>query len=176
MFAILIDGEYVRMRAKVLGVKINFQVFVEKLIEQLGLNKSEFFRAYYYTAPPFTATEKEVYSSWIRFIDWLRYHGFQVRLGRVKKFVDEQGQEKVIQKMTDILLTIDSIHLSLNPKIDAIVLVSGDDDYVPVVQKVKDNGVKLILACSKESVGSMLIKEADRRIEIDEILKESQTA
>ena len=72
--------------------------------------------------------------------------------------------------MTDILLAIDGIELSSNSKIDTIILITGDDDYVPVVRKIKDNATKLVLGYFEDNVGKNLLKEADKRIDITQIV------
>ncbi len=41
----------------------------------------------------------------------------------------------------DILLAIDMIKLALKNKIQHIILITGDSDFVPAVQYVKEEGV-----------------------------------
>lgn len=172
MFVVMIDGEYLRIRAKKLGVRVNLPDFVRELITELGLNPNDLLRVYYYTAPPLPnpVSDKDLYDGWVKFVDWLRYQGFEVRVGKLKLITTEAGEQKFIQKMTDILLAIDGIELSSNSKIDTIILITGDDDYVPVVRKIKDNATKLVLGYFEDNVGKNLLKEADKRIDITQIV------
>ena len=66
----------------------------------------------------------------------------------------------------DIGIAMDTIELA--PKLDAVVLVSGDGDYVPLVQHLKHAiGCYVEVMAFKKSSSQKLIEEADNFIDMD---------
>jgi len=59
----------------------------------------------------------------------------------------------------DVGLAVDAIILS--EKVDAIVLVSGDGDYLPLVQYLKMRGVHVEVVAFRETSSAKLIEGAD---------------
>jgi len=175
MIAILIDGEYVRKIYKNSGHKLDIFKLIQEILRKIGANQQDLLRVYYYTAPPYksespTDEEELRYGNWEKFIKAIESGkiNIEIRKGEVRK----RG-EKYEQKMVDVLMSIDLVYLSSNCRINKIAFVAGDDDYVPAIQRAKDNGVKIYLFYSKENTGSKLQKEADEKILIDEKFKET---
>jgi len=66
----------------------------------------------------------------------------------------------------DIGIAMDTIELA--PKLDAIVIVSGDGDFVPLVQHLKHAiGCYVEVIAFKKSSAQKLIEEADNFIDMD---------
>ncbi len=59
----------------------------------------------------------------------------------------------------DVGLTVDAIRLA--PMVDAIVVVSGDGDYVPLVEYLKNQGKQVEVAAFGETTSSKLIGVVD---------------
>jgi uncharacterized LabA/DUF88 family protein len=59
----------------------------------------------------------------------------------------------------DIGIAMDIIRLS--QKIDVVVLVTGDGDFIPLVEYLRNHGQYVELMAFGESASSQLIKEAD---------------
>lgn len=59
----------------------------------------------------------------------------------------------------DVGIAIDAIRLS--PSLDAIILVSGDGDYLPLVEYLQNQGKQVEVMAFKETTSSKLIEEAD---------------
>jgi uncharacterized LabA/DUF88 family protein len=59
----------------------------------------------------------------------------------------------------DVGITVDAIRLS--PSLDSIVLVSGDGDYVPVVEYLKNQGKQVEAAAFSGTTSSKLIESVD---------------
>lgn len=65
----------------------------------------------------------------------------------------------------DVGLTVDAIRLS--PSLDAIVIVSGDGDYVPLVEYLqKSSGKQVEVVAFGETTSSRLIEAADDFIDL----------
>lgn len=59
----------------------------------------------------------------------------------------------------DVGLTVDAIRLA--PMVDAVVVVSGDGDYVPLVEYLKNQGKQVEVAAFGETTSSKLIEAVD---------------
>jgi len=67
----------------------------------------------------------------------------------------------------DVGLTVDAIRLA--PSLDAIVIVSGDGDYVPLVEYLqKSSGKQVEVVAFAETTSSRLIEVADDFIDLSE--------
>ena len=59
----------------------------------------------------------------------------------------------------DVGITVDAIRLS--PSLDAIIIVSGDGDYVPLVEYLQNQGKQVEVAAFGNTASSKLIEAAD---------------
>lgn len=66
----------------------------------------------------------------------------------------------------DVGLAVDAIKLS--SKLDVVVLVSGDGDFVPLVEYLKSNGCQVEVLSFGKSTSARLIEAADDFIDLDE--------
>lgn len=67
----------------------------------------------------------------------------------------------------DVGLTVDAIRLA--PSLDAVVLVSGDGDYLPLVEYLqKSSGKQVEVFAFGETTSSRLIEEADDFVDLSE--------
>jgi uncharacterized LabA/DUF88 family protein len=67
----------------------------------------------------------------------------------------------------DVGLAIDAVKLA--PKLDAVILISGDGDFIPLVQYLQINeGCQVEVVSFGRSTSSALIEEADHFTDLDE--------
>ena len=67
----------------------------------------------------------------------------------------------------DVGLAIDAIKLA--PKLDAVILISGDGDFVPLVEYLRINqGCQVEVASFGKSTSARLIEAADDFIDLDQ--------
>ncbi|MFH0907020.1 MAG: NYN domain-containing protein [bacterium] len=66
----------------------------------------------------------------------------------------------------DVGLTVDAVKLA--PQLDALILVSGDGDYVPLVEYLKGQGSQVELISFSKSTSSKLIEAVDDFIDLSE--------
>lgn len=64
----------------------------------------------------------------------------------------------------DVGMVVDAIRLS--PKLDVVVLVSGDGDFIPLLEYLKNSGVQTEVIAFRESSSSKLIEEADDYVDL----------
>ena len=65
----------------------------------------------------------------------------------------------------DVGLAVDAIKLA--PKLDAVILVTGDGDFVPLVEYLKVHGCQVEVMSFGKSSSAKLIEEADDFIDLD---------
>ncbi len=61
-------------------------------------------------------------------------------------------------------MVVDAIRLS--PKLDVVVLVSGDGDFIPLVEYLQNAGVQTEVIAFRETASSKLVEEADDFIDL----------
>jgi len=159
--ALFIDGSNLYAAAKALGFDIDY-----KLLRQEFMRRGRLLRAFYYTA----LLENDEYSPLRPLVDWLHYNGFTMVTKPAREFTDSTGRRKVKGNM-DIELTVDAMELA--PRIDHIVLFSGDGDFRPLVESLQRQGVRVSVVSTVRSQPSMisdeLRRQADNFIELDDL-------
>ena len=159
--ALFIDGANLYSAAKGLGFDIDYR----KLLEEFR-KRGVLVRAYYYTA----LVEDQEYSPIRPLVDWLHYNGFTMRTKPAKEYTDSQGRRKVKGNM-DIELTVDAMELA--PRVDHVVLFSGDGDFRPLVESLQRQGVRVSVVSTIRSqppmIADELRRQADNFIELDEL-------
>lgn len=65
----------------------------------------------------------------------------------------------------DVGLAVDAIKLA--PKLDVVILIAGDGDYVPLVEYLKNNGCQVEIMAFGKSTSARLIEAADDFIDLD---------
>lgn len=103
--------------------------------------ETDIFRSYYYHCPayqsnPPTPDESRRISQQQRFFAALnRLPRFTLRMGRLaRRGPDSRGRYTFEQKMVDVFLSIDLVHLSSKGQITHAAIVGGDSDFVPAIE------------------------------------------
>jgi uncharacterized LabA/DUF88 family protein len=163
---VLIDGGYLyRVFKDNYNVQdIDFEKLPFVICKLLNL---DLLRTYYYTVMPVKRknnTEDEIrYSQRQKFISRLkRIPRFEVKLGKLQ-LIGTQFKEKMI----DVLISIDIVKKSYSKKINHIILVAGDADFVPAIRAAKDQDVIVHLFYHTTSVHNELLDEIDEPHIID---------
>ena len=68
---------------------------------------------------------------------------------------------------SDIRLAIDAIDLLYSSPVDTFVIVSGDGDFLPLVNKLRSSGKMVIGAGRQKSTSTTLVKACDRYYYLD---------
>src|SRR3989344_8875551 len=158
------------------GLKYSIKNFVLNLAKKEGLSVEKIF---FYDSPPFQSQypsndERKRKESYDKFTSYLRKDGIEIREGRTQRL--KIGEEFIFkQKGVDMLLGIDMVGIEKDfPNIKNIVLLSGDSDFVPVVEKLKKQNISVILLTyfernrtSSFSKSNKLISSVERCIKIN---------
>src|SRR3989338_1120786 len=133
--AILCDGNNIERSIHELSgntsTMINFDKIIPKLLSSRGLNRLIYFR------------EGKNISSKLAERLYNKYYGSVVPC----------------HKSADIPLSIKATQLA--PKVDTIIIMSGDSDYVDLVSHLKSEGVRVEISAVEQTTARILIEEAD---------------
>ncbi|MDF9795658.1 uncharacterized protein (TIGR00288 family) [Catalinimonas alkaloidigena] len=133
--AILVDGNNIEISLHKLfksdDIMINFDTLIPKLLSERGLNRLIYFR------------EGESISSKLA--------------ERLHKYY--YGSVVPCYKGADIPLSIKATQLA--HKVDTIIILSGDADFVELVRHLKSEGVRVEIAAVEQTTAEILIEEAD---------------
>lgn len=66
----------------------------------------------------------------------------------------------------DVGLAVDAIRLA--PKLDTIVIASGDGDFVPLVEYLKNSGVQVEVLSFRKSSSARLVEASDDFVDLDQ--------
>jgi uncharacterized LabA/DUF88 family protein len=149
--AIFIDGANLYATTKALGFDIDYK----KLLKDFQ-SRENLIRAFYYTA----MIEDQEYSSIRPLIDWLDYNGYRVVTKPVREFTDSAGRRRFKGNM-DIELAIDALELA--PRIDHMVLFSGDGDFRSLVEAMQRRGVRVTVISTIQTQPAMIADELRRQ-------------
>jgi uncharacterized LabA/DUF88 family protein len=161
--ALFIDGANLYSAARSLNVDLDFKKMADWFAQ-----KGQMVRAYYYTA----IVEGEEFSPVRPLVDWLDYNGFTVTTKPVKRFTDAQGHSRIKGNM-DIEIAVDMMQLA--PRLDHMVLFSGDGDFRRVVEVLQQQGVRVTVVSTTRSqppqIADELRRQADEFIDLSDIMQ-----
>lgn len=109
------------------------------------------------------------------FHEALSRFGYELKIKELKIRPDPDGRGGTVAKGSwDVGMTIDALMMA--PKLDTVVLVTGDGDYVPLIDTLKCHGCRVEVVSFERSTAGELIKAADQYIPIQEswIFKEKK--
>ncbi len=150
--AVVVDVQNLFYSAKHLHrAKVNFAKLLEKIV-----NGRQLIRAIAYVVQT-----KEIDQS--GFLEMLERNGYEVRSKDLKVRADGSSKGD-----WDMGIAVDAI--SLADRLDVIVLVSGDGDYVDLVNMLKSRGVRVEVNSFQKSTAEELIKAATEYYPIEKNL------
>lgn len=133
--AILIDGNNMERSIHTVSgdqaAMLNFDTLIPRLIDNRSLNRLVYFR------------EGKHISSKLAERLHAHYH----------------GSVRACHKSADIPLSIKAMQLA--SKVDTIIIMSGDSDYIELVRHLKTEGVRVEIAGVSDTTSGLLIEEAD---------------
>lgn len=128
--------------------KVNFQAILKEIVGDRKL-----IRAIAYVIKAESPEEQ-------KFFDALDNIGFEVKSKELQIFYG--GHKK---GDWDVGIAMDTIRLA--PKLDVVVIVSGDGDFIPLVEHLKSIGQKAEVVAFGRSASGKLREVADRFIDLD---------
>ena len=111
---------------------------------------------------------KRAYCDWSRYRDAVReFHGHGIEL------VDIPQTRHSGKNSADIRMVVDALDLCYQKThIDAFALLSGDSDFSPLVNKLKENDKRVIGVGVKNSTSDLLVAGCDEFLFYDDLVKQ----
>ena len=173
----LISGkglEFEKIREYMIGddsKRIDFNYLAQFICDKFILKLKQ---VRYYNAIPDISDNREIYYNHLEFLDKLRKDNIIVKTRKLKYI----KQLKIkIEKGVDVLIASDMIRKTLVEKeCEVCILISGDADFIPSMQIIKDAGYEVIV-CSPKSGFSNELRQGKFRYlilkkeDIDKCLK-----
>ncbi len=100
------------------------------------------------------------------FIHVLRSLGYEVKLKEPKKFYNWDRVE--YKADWDMGIAIDAIAMAENGKVDVVVLISGDGDFVDLINFLKAKGIKVEVISFKAITAKELIGASNEYFDLEE--------
>ena len=145
---VLIDVQNLYHSARNLhNARVNFQEVLKTAVAG-----RKFIRAFAYVVRTKTGEEKP-------FFDALSNLGIETRVRELQEFYD--GQKKADW---DVGIVIDAIRTA--PGVDVVILCSGDGDFIPLVDYLKNQGKRVEVMAFGKTTSSGLKDVADEFIDI----------
>lgn len=160
--AIFIDGSnlYHGLKNNTGRTDVDFKKFCDFL-----LNNRRLTRIYYYNAPKKAQDDSTGYKSQQSFFSRIKQTPFlELKLGRLEK----RGGI-LIEKGVDVLITVDMIKYARNNAYDTAILVSGDGDFAPALEFLKEFGKHIENAYFSKGRSNNLANHSDRFINLDNL-------
>lgn len=161
--ALFIDGSnlYNGMRDNLANTRVNLQVLIRQL-----LGRRQLFRAYYYNAPLTDDYESDLREGQSRFFESLRRIPYvTVRLGRLHRRHDGS----LVEKGIDVAIAVESLSLAYEDAYDTAIIVSGDGDYIELVEAIKRKGKHVECGMFKNQSAGILLEYVDVFHPLDEL-------
>ena len=133
--AILIDGNNIERSLQTLtgekNAMLNFDIVIPKLLDNRGLSRLIYFR-----------------------------EGVSISEKLAERLLSNyHGSVMPCHKSADIPLTINATQIA--KKVDTIIVMSGDSDYVELIRHLRGEGVRVEIAAIEASTAGILVEEAD---------------
>ena len=116
------------------GKRIDFNCLTKFICDKFNLELKEI---RYYNAVPDISDNKEIYHNHLKFLDKLKKDGITVRTRKLKYI---KTLKIKIEKGVDVLIASDMVRKTLvEKKCGVCILISGDADFIPVMEIIKDS-------------------------------------
>ena len=161
---IFIDRSNLYYSLKKIGEKLDFNKLIIGLVGERELTG-----VYYYTANLNIEEDEERYWEHRRFLDELKkIPKFYTVLCNLKKITEQGGKYKYVIKGDDARLIHDFIVGAYEDLYDIAIIVSGDEDFEPMIKTAQKKGKKVGNAFFKSSSSSSLRNACDFSICINQ--------
>ena len=82
----------------------------------------------------------------------------------IEAIVNQGFTPIVVAGDTDVYMAVEAMELIYNPNIDIIALMTRDADFLPIINKAKENGKETIVIGAEPGFSAALQNSADRAI------------
>lgn len=94
---------------------------------------------------------------------------FGNRIGFVFPRIFKKSQRAAKRKGVDINITVDALTHTFRNSVDIVYLVTGDGDYLPLIEEIMRNGKKVYLSALSSGLNKILPQSVDKFFNLDDI-------
>ena len=149
--AVFVDYANINRSASEQGMRLNYEDFLSYLVADRYLVEA----IAYMPIDPRSPTASDAAIEEL----WLASYFVKTKVG---KQTDESYKCNV-----DVEMTIDMLNAALDMDIDIVVLVSGDGDFVPVVEYLRGRGIRVEVCGFESTMARELILKCSGYIDVD---------
>ncbi|WP_010499995.1 NYN domain-containing protein [Paenibacillus elgii] len=175
---VFIDGENITMRFQELKSRLKVREGVNELRDvyvwrtettqtACDIGKHEIIRATYYTYAIGDETRQQEINDEVKSMTFSSNYNSSLP-NNLYPYVLRKVRNKAA-KGVDIKMTLDMIHHANNNNYDTALLISGDGDYLPVIEEVIRAGKQVYLAAFSSGLNPKLKSAVDYFIDLDPI-------
>ena len=135
------------------SIKVDFAELTDNLVKG-----RELMAAYAYDSVRYGTDGVDIA---LAFHDYIRHNGFELKL--------RDSTNEVTQKEVDVALAVDMLQQAYDDNYDIAILISGDRDFVPAIEKIKARGKRVEVASFNKALSHSLLKKADTSYNLDEM-------
>lgn len=144
--------------------RIDYAALKEYILSSLARKGSKdqldhIVRMYYYGAVPDDVSDAQV-----KYLDKLRHLGFKVRIFPLKHIL---ATNELKEKGVDVALAMDVLELALEDGYDTAVVISHDEDFCELVDRVQRRGKRVAIGGFRSRISGKLIDVADIIIDLE---------
>ncbi len=161
--AIFVDGSnlYNGMRDNLRSTRVNLAELIQQLLRERPLH-----RTYYYNAPLTDDYDEDLREGQARFFESLRRIPYvTLRFGRLHR----RSDGSMVEKGIDVAIAVEALSLAFQDAYDTCILVSGDGDYVELVETLKRYGKHVESAMFRNQSAGTLLEHVDVFQNLDEL-------
>lgn len=138
----------------------DFHFDFEKYIKEIT-KEGKLIDVYYFTAPLKQTLNPEIYTKHQKMLTRLEKAGYKVILCKRKRRRDIEGNITHQIKEDDIRLALQMQKDAYDNKFDIAYLLSGDGDFVPLPEFLKEKGKKICVYYFLKTISDSLLRACD---------------
>lgn len=161
---VFVDGSNLYAAVKALKFDMDYARFKDWLVKEFGARSIKYFTA---VLPPDVGRPDPLRP----LVDWLEYNGYTLCTREAKIYQDRDGGPCKTKGNMDIDLAVSV--LTMAPHMDQCVIVSGDGDFISLIEALQRLGVYVTLISTTQSsapvVSDVVRRKADRFVDLANI-------
>ena len=154
---VFVDNSYLVHEARRQGIKLSHKKLVNFLANQAFI-QYDLTRVIIYCSIDRSIPDDQIECLMNLYDTINRFPNFEVKRFYLKLIYGDKGQiEKKVEKGVDVALATDLVAYAHLNAYDVAIVCSGDEDFIPCIEHVKNIGKEVYVASSDESSSRSLI-------------------
>ena len=152
--ALFVDAANIFYSQKTLGWRLDYEKFLNYF-----KSKTDIVYAGFYSAGIATNKKQQ------KFFQAVRGIGYSTEIRELKIIKDKRGKTIVHKGDFDVKIAIDLVLMA--KKFDSVILASGDSDFAPALEYLKQQGKRIIVVSARGHISRELISLSSRYLPLE---------